>query len=150
MKPQLKYLFEVEFTDGEIYKQTPKDLSTLDPSKSEYYDILQRVEKDKKVILRFSLVGDGNRVTVDLKRGIFYVNKLPVLLESEQLPGMPEKFELIFYRQWKQELDVTYKTMKVGPVKIISEKPKEPYCEYFIGWKCQVNGKSYQQKIAVQ
>lgn len=145
MKPTLKYLFEAEYEDKEVYKQTPDDKSLIAEKKSQFYDVLN----SGKTIRRFSLVGEGNRITVDLRTGVFYINKLAVLLESEKLPGMPVKFELIFYRQWTQNVDIDYKVMKIGPIKITKESPREAYCEYFIGWKCEIAGKSYQQKIAV-
>lgn len=139
---KLKYLFLVEFTDGTIYEQTPDDKSKLDPLRSEFYDVLQ----SGKVIRKFSLVGEGNKVTVDLQSGLFYINGLPVLLESEKLPARPEMFDLIFYRQWTKDQNVTY-AMKTG--EILNRQDAGSFCEYFIGWKCTLGKKEYIQKIAV-
>ena len=146
---KLKYLFEVKYADGEIYRQTPRDKSKIDPEKrSEFYDVLQEIEKGRTIQF-FSLVGDGKTITVDLGTGLFYVNGVKLLLESEKLPVMPEKFDLIFYRQWTQQVNVEYKGKKIGPFEIVSEEPQQAFCEYFIGWKCEIKGKRYIQKMAV-
>lgn len=143
MKPKLKYLFFAEFVDGTNFKQTPDDISSIDPEKrSQFYDLLQC----GKTIRRFSLVGDGNTITVDLGNGIFYVNGLAVLLESEKLPCLPDKFTLIFYRQWTQNLNVTYDTTTKEELK---REPLTPLCEYYIGWQCLIKGKNFQQKMAI-
>jgi hypothetical protein len=139
----LKYLFFVEYTDGTIYQQTPEDKSKIDPEKrSEFYDVLH----SGKIIKRFSLIGDGNKVTVDLSTGLFYVNGLAVLLESDQLPTRPDLFDLIFYRQWTKDQNVTFST-KTG--QILNRKPAGSFCEYFIGWRCTIAGREYKQKLAV-
>lgn len=138
----LKYLFVAEFMDGSIKEQTPADVSKLDPSRSEFYDVLHA----GKAIKRFSLVGEGNTITVDLVTGLFTINQLLVLLESEKLPLRPEKFDLIFYRQHTHSLNVEYELKTGIPV---SSEPAGHSCEYFIGWQCNINGKNYQQKIAV-
>lgn len=145
---KLKYLFVAEFSDGTYFKQTPDDRSSIDPEKrSQFYDLLQ----NEKKIRRFSLVekkgfGLGNVVTVDLGTGIFYVNGFPILLEAEKLPTLPDKFELIFYRQRTFNIDVTMNT-KTGEAS--DGKNATEFCEYFIGWQCTIKGKNYQQKLAV-
>lgn len=149
----LKYLFEVKYADGEVYRQTPEDKSKIDPEKrSEFYDVLQEVEKGRTIRF-FSLIeqgGNNNIVTVDLGTGIFYVNSLPVILESVKLPTMPDKFELIFYRQWTQSVNQDYKKNKEGILKFVGMTPQgEAFCEYFIGWKCKIANKEYIQKMGV-
>ena len=144
-----KYLFKAEFTDGSEYKQTFKDISKLDPNRSEFYDVLQEVEKGK-TIRKFSLIGDGNTISVDLGTGLFNVNGLKVLLEGDKLPTIPDKFTLIFYRQHTKSVNVDYKKAKDEPIKFVGQTPAgEDFCEYFIGWQANVNKKNYQQKIAV-
>lgn len=144
MKPtdKLKFLFSVEFTDGSSYKQGELDKSSIDPKRSEFYDVLHCEKKIKT----FSLVGDNQKVTVDLLTGLFYINGLSVLLESEKLPRLPDKFELIFYRQWTIDQNVTF-SKKTG--QILKREDAGRFCEYFIGWKCNINGKEYIQKLAV-
>lgn len=139
---QLKYLFAAEFTDGVILKQTPEDRSFLDPTKSCFYDVLN----SGKTVRRFSLIGDGNTITVDLGNGIFYVNGLPLLIESDRLPRLPSRFDLIFYHQVSQSMNVT---VDKSNGQVTKTEPLNEYREYFIGWKCNLGGKSYQQKIAV-
>ena len=143
-----KYLFIAELTDGSFFKQTPDDKSKLDPIRNCYYDLLQKLkENDKLKIRRFSLVGNGNTLTVDLGNGVFYINGLAVLIESDKLPTLPDKFDLIWYHQVSQNTQITYdrKTNKI----LKSEDIDAEFREYFIGWQCNIAGKNYQQKIAV-
>jgi len=142
---ELKYLFVAEFTDGTFFKQTPEDKSLMEPDRNCYFDVLEMV-KNGKTIRRFSLVGQGNTITVDLGSGIFYVNSLPVLLESERLPKLPDKFELIWYHQVTQNQNVT---VDKSTLEIIKTENLPEFREYFIGWQANINGKNYQQKIAV-
>lgn len=140
--PELNYLFIAEYIDGTLFKQTPEDKSKIDSSRNCYYDVLQSGKK----IRRFSVVGKGNQITVDLGNGVFYINGLPVLLESEKLPCLPQKFELIWYHQVTRDQNVTFEK-KTGKVLKTEDMPE--FREYFVGWKCNINGKSYQQKIGV-
>src|SRR5258707_14004136 len=150
-KPKLKYLFVVEYTDGTTYHQTPEDKSKLDPDKrSEFYDVLQSGKTIKRFSLvedtRLALLGMGNKITVDLTTGLFEVNGLPILFESEQLPTKPKRFELVFYRQWTRDQNVTY-DIKTG--NMVKREEAGVFCEYFIGWECVIKGKHYQQKLAL-
>lgn len=143
---KLKYLFVAEFTDGTFLKQTPDDKSSFDPEKrSQFYDVLQ----SKKTLRRFSLVENkllGNTIAVDLQTGVFYVNGLALLLESEKLPTLPKKFTLIFYRQHTHDMNVT---VDLNQRDVTDMKEASHYCEYFLGWQVNIKGKNYQQKLAV-
>src|SRR4051794_11407218 len=98
---QFTYLFFVEYADGTAFHQTPDDRSAIDPEKrSQFYDVLQSGQRIK----RFSLVNKTNRITVDLTTGLFEINGLRVLLEGEKLPAIPERFDLIFYRQHTHDM----------------------------------------------
>jgi hypothetical protein len=160
-KPVLTYFFEAEYNDGTIYKQNKLDASVKYPPVKDENGELQgkscmsdiQDDLDKGLVRRFSIVKHRgllsvkNTLTVDLKTGIFYVNGLTVLLESEKLPAMPEKFTLIYYRQRTVNLNVTYEK-KTG--KILDQKQVDDlFIEYFIGWHCTINGKNYTQKIGV-
>ena len=147
-KPVLKWLFRVQYSDDSTYNQAPDDQSVLDEKRSEFYDVLQVEEKGDKKMRFFSLceVGTNNVITVDLGSGLFFVNKLPVKLEGQPLPKMPEKFSLIFYRQWQQQLQ---QTVDLKENKVIDQKELPAFCEYFIGWECEIAGKKYTQKMAV-
>lgn len=137
---KLKYLFIAEYEDGSTHEQTPEDKSKIEPDKrSEYFDVLQSGKK----VIRFSLVGDGNRLTVDLLDGTFTLNGVRFLAESIKLPIKPE-FELLFYRQHTHDFNAQYQ----GEVQK-SIKETDHFVEYFIGWKCNISGKEYAQKIAL-
>lgn len=143
---KLKYLFVAEFVDGTFFNQTPDDQSTLVEKRNCYYDVLQT----GKTIRRFSLVGQGdakgNTITVDLGSGIFYVNGLPVLVESEKLPTLPDKFTLIWYHQVTRDTNITLDT-KTNQILKSEDMPE--FREYFIGWQCLINKRNYQIKMAV-
>lgn len=139
----LKYLFIAEFIDGSAIEQTLEDKSSIDPEKrSQFYDVLQ----SGKRIHRFSLVGEGNKLTVDLLTGFFEVNGLRVMLEGDKLPTLPDRFDLIFYRQHTHD---TAATFSLKTKNLISQEETDHYIEYFIGWQCNIAGKNYQQKLAV-
>jgi hypothetical protein len=142
----MRYLFVAELTDGTFFKQTPEDKSLTDPKRNCYYDLLQLLEKENKTIRRFSLVGEGNIITVDLGNGLFYVNGLALLLESDKLPTLPARFDLIWYHQVTQSVNVTVNNKSKN---IVAMNNKSEFREYFIGWRCNINGRVYQQKIAV-
>lgn len=157
---KLKYLFKVLYTDGTEYGQNPEDHSVKFPpvrdengqwqGKSCMSDVFDDIEQGKTV-KTFSLVGEGNTITVDLTRGVFYVNDLQVLLESEKLPTAPSKFNLVYYRQVTENANVDMKADKKGTYQIVGMTPlsKDRFVEYFVGWQCNIKGKNYQQKIAV-
>lgn len=154
-RPKLTYLFEAEYHDGRVYKQNPDDSSIKFPpvkdengelqGKSCMADIQEDLENH--LIRRFSLVGKGNRITVDLKLGNFYVNKLSVLLESDKLPSFPEHFDLVYYRQNTVDVNVTFNKKTKEAIK--HEQQGGIFTEYFIGWRCTINGREFKQKLAV-
>lgn len=159
-KPTLKYLFKVQYTDGTEYEQNPEDHSVKFPpvqdengnfqGKSCMADVFSDIEEGK-VIRLFSLVGEGNTVTVDLITGIFHVNGLPILVESDKLPTLPEAFNLVYYRQRTENVSLDFEANKKGKYRVVGATPllEESFCEYFLGWQCNISGKNYQQKIAV-
>jgi hypothetical protein len=154
-KPTLTYFFEAEYYDGRIYKQNQEDASVKYPpvrdenghlqGKSCMSDIQEDV--DNFLIKRFTLVGKGNKITVNLDTGLFEVNGLQVLLESTKLPALPEHFRLRYYRQVTVDQNITYDKGN-GEIQKV-EQAGEAFLEYFIGWECEIAGKQYEQKIAV-
>lgn len=152
-KPILTYFFEAEYEDGSIYTQNKDDASVKFPpirdengdlqGKSCFTDVLDDI-KHKKLV-KFSLIGKGNRITVNLANGLFTINGLQVLLESIKLPILPE-FEIVYYRQRSEDQNLTFSN-KTG--ELLDETITGSFIEYFIGWKCMIAGKEYQQKIAV-
>lgn len=144
---KLKYLFVAEFSDGSKITQTQDDKSIVEPeTRSQFYDVLQSGKRIKEFSLHQIGLWGSNTISVNLQTGLFKINGLDVLLESEKLPTLPDKFELIFYRQHTHNVDATYK-VKTG--KEVSYGNEQHSCEYFIGWQCNIKGKNYQQKIAV-
>lgn len=146
-KPKLKYLFIAEYSDGELFVQTQEDKSEIEPdTRSAFYDVLN----SGKTVVKFTLMEDklvlAKSVSVDLRTGLFEINGMRVLLEGQKLPGLPKKFDLIYYRQVTQSLNVNY---AVDSGDIISSEPQPSFTEYFIGWQCKIRGKNYQQKLAV-
>lgn len=143
---KLKYLWIAKFEDGTLFKQNPEDKSMMEEGRNCYFDLLQLI-KDGQSLRSFSLKSDDDLVTVDLKTGLFYVNGLALLLESDKLPSYPGKFNLIWYNQVSVDTKVDYDTKTKEILK--ASGVKNEYREYFIGWQCNINGKNYQQKIAV-
>ncbi len=145
MQPRLKYLFIAEFVGGKVIKQNPQDKPQNPQGKNCFSDVLEALQNGEK-LKKFSVGNSEQRVTVDLLTGIFYHNDFPLLLESEKLPTFPESFDLIWYHQITRDKNITY-NIKTGAI-VKTEEPPE-FREYFIGWKCNINGKSYQQKLAI-
>ena len=121
---QLAYLFEAHLKDGTLIQQTPEDVSKLDPTRSAYYDVVQR-KADVEV---FGIFNDDHTYAVDLRDGHFEIDGLPfnVLSGDPQLPE-GQKLELVYFRRHIQ-------TMVLGAVEIAEEEPTE----FFIGWKTTI------------
>jgi hypothetical protein len=135
---ELSYLFEAHFNDGSMIQQTPQDVSVVDPEKSAYYDVMQRLG-DVKV---FGIYNDKNTYVVDLRDGHFEINGVPFSVSSEEdLDLMPDqKFELVYFRRHKH-------VTAVG-----GELPVElsHTVDYFLGWTTTVNGKQVRRTISAR
>jgi hypothetical protein len=66
----LAYLFECHFKDGTVLQQTQEDISTIDPTRSAFYDVLQR----KNDIEVFGIFNDHHTYAVDLRDGHFEID----------------------------------------------------------------------------
>jgi hypothetical protein len=135
---QLKYLFQVEYTDGTTFKQNKEDVSSTDPKRSAFYDVLQ----SGKPIKRFSLVEDKlinpKKVTVDLTDGHFEMNGVPFISEADRpLPVLPEAFTIVFFRRHIHQFNTTTNAELSHTI------------SYFLGWKCWIAKKEYQQVIGI-
>ena len=79
----MKYLFECHFNDGTVLQQTEADVSTIDPSRSAFYDVMQRNDD----IVVFGIFNDQHTYAVDLRDGSFVVNNakftIPTLVDTE-------------------------------------------------------------------
>ncbi len=94
-KVHLKYLFHVQYYDGDGFIQNEEDVSRVDPTKSAYYD----VEQDK--VEYFTLItSDEGQVGVNLGTGIFLSTFEGFYAHNFTVgdPG-PKPYKLIFYRQ---------------------------------------------------
>ena len=122
----LKYLFRVEYLNGEVFCQTQEDVSKQDPKRSAYFDI------DQSKIKTFSLIGE-NTFLVDLQDGHFEVNRIKFSLHDETLSG----FRLVFFRKHRHHFNLQYKELAHEVT-------------YRIGWQCTKNGKNYQRIMEIE
>jgi len=129
---KLKYLFIAEYTDGTFFKQTPEDVSAIDPKRSCFYDVLN----SGKTVRRFSLVDESDICSVNLEDGYFDVNGKR-FFAGKILP-LPAKLRLIFYREH------THKFNREETEELSHE------IDYVIGWQTTIKGKNYQQIIRIE
>lgn len=130
----LKYLFECHFNDGTRLLQTPEDVSSIDPTRSAFYDVVQRlVDVDAFVLTEPGVTS----LIVDLKTGIFSLNGVPFLASNpSQVIPPNSKFRLVYFRRHTHNHNM-------GGEEIGHE------IEYHLGWQTTVDGKNYQQTIAI-
>lgn len=129
----LDYTFLAELYDGTLIEQHPDDVSKLRPlDKSAFYDVVMQEDKLK----RFSLVGKGHILTVDLTDGHIELdgNKL-----YTQLPPKKSKLRVIYFRRTQQRL-------VMNPD---GTSTPEPILRYYIGWQTDVDGKNYKFEMGV-
>ena len=88
---KLKYLFEVTYKDGSIYKQNEEDKPVIKEIGSSFSDVIQENVKT------FTLIGEGNRYMVNLEDGHFEVNGIPFLMHEEN--DLLKDFRLVFWRR---------------------------------------------------
>jgi hypothetical protein len=121
---KLSYLFECHLNDGTLIQQTPEDVSVLDPTRSAYYDVVQR-KADVEV---FGIFNDDHTYAVDLRDGHFEIDGVPFnVLSGDPVLAVDQKLELVYFRRHIQ-------TMVLGAVEMIEEAPTE----FFIGWKTTI------------
>lgn len=89
----MKYLFQVIFNDGQQVRQTQDDVSSIDPTKSTMFDVLQRIDD----VVSFCLYeADGTlAVNVDLERGLITVGDG---IPFQQADDHTLPLRLIYYR----------------------------------------------------
>jgi hypothetical protein len=88
----MKYLFRVKFADGQIYEQSPDDLSKLEPTRSSFYDILQQEQAGNPPVT-FQLFNGQDYYAVDLIDGHFEVNGAKLWLHEPV-----SNLKLIYFR----------------------------------------------------
>lgn len=131
----MKFLFECHFNDGTVLQQTEEDVSKIDPTRSAFYDVVQRNDD----IAVFGIFNDQNTYAVDLRDGSFLVNNakftIPALVEKDPLL----KFQLVYFRR---HFHMT----------IMGSQPSEDLShqvEFHLGWKTTVDDKEIQQTIII-
>jgi hypothetical protein len=127
----LTYLFECLFTDGTTLKQTAEDVSKTDPTKSAFFDVVQR----KNDVVSFGINNKQHSYVVDLRDGHFEIDGVPFKVHTE-LPQENCIFRLIYFRRHQQNTTLGGKSSHT--------------VVYHIGWQTTVDGKNYQQTISVE
>jgi hypothetical protein len=138
---ELKYLFTAIFSDGSFIIQEPSDVSKIDPTKSQFYDVKLR-EDDLIEFVLYSSV-DDHTISVRLDTGTFMAsnNSLnnPVIFSAGDLRNNfpPDtKYRIIFLRRHTH-------TFSSDNIELGHD------VEYIIGWQCTVDGKNFQQTMIV-
>lgn len=123
----LKYLFKVEYVDGTKFKQNKNDVSSIDPKRSAFYDVLS----SDKEIKTFEI----GRVKVNLQDGHFEVKGQKLQIGDTLTPC---KRKLIFYRQHQHDFNSGEKIETAHRV------------TYFIGWETKIGRKKYKEIIGIK
>lgn len=144
----LKYLFKVEFTDGTTLTQKQEDVSSLDPRRNTFYDVLNSKKKVKTFTLRRFL----ERYSVDLTTGNFKLNGIEVFPEPivEKKTGrelVVTDRKLIWYMNVQKHFTASY-SAKTG--KVTEKKESLETRKYFIGWETTINKRNYKRVIGIK
>ena len=132
----LKYLFDVEFTDGSIYTQNAEDRSLTEPEKrSCFYDVQCMLDQGRKV--KSFLLSDGNDTyLVDCTDGHFEINgKIFFMHERRDLTD----FDLIFFRQHTHHFRMAATDVNEFDHEIV----------YRMGWQINVDGQNLQRVMEI-
>ena len=72
----LKYLFEAHLNAGSIICQQQEDVSTIDPSKSAWFDVIQKIGEVRRLLLVRYMPGlpYPTVAAVDMANGLFALN----------------------------------------------------------------------------
>jgi hypothetical protein len=108
----LDYLFIAETFNGNIIRQTQEDESIYDSTKSAYYNL------HKENVKKFSLVGKGHLLSVDLEKGNGKIDGR--IVNPPKYPERGAKLELVYYRRVQKSIAGNKITTKI---------------RYYIGWK---------------
>lgn len=143
----LDYLFIAETFSGQLIKQTPDDISSIDPTKSAFYDVIQSLP-----LKSFSLVGRGQIFKVDLVDGHMEINGNPI--PSDKQPHEGSTITPIYYRETMQLQKHEYE--KRFTDKILGlfywdahSKNMTPHEVYKIGWQARHKGKNQKFEMTI-
>ncbi len=143
-----KYLFKVEFVDGTTLEQTQEDISSIDPKRNTFYDVLQ----SKKKVKTFTLKRFLERYSVDLITGTFKLNGVTVIPEPliDKKTGK-ELFvterKLIWYMNVQKHFNATY-SMKMGNLMKMDGAGEERI--FYFGWETTINKRNYKRVIGIK
>jgi hypothetical protein len=127
----LAYLFECHFEDGTILFQTPTDVSSIDSSKSAFYDVSLRLAE----VEVFGLVNNEHTYAVFLKDGHFEIDGVPFELTSgDDCIPVGTAFRLVYFRRHRHQF---------GGV-------EDHLVTYHFGWQATINGKNLQRTISLR
>jgi len=90
---QLEYLFVCHFNDNSCIRQTQDNVSSIDPSKSAYFDVAQRITE----VSKFQLYNGKMSYTVKMQSGEFIVNGTRLFLDDDSADITQR--ELIYFRR---------------------------------------------------
>jgi hypothetical protein len=131
--PLLKYIFTATFQDGETIKQSADDISTLDPTRSSFYDVtVKGIDK----LSTFELEdADRNTFRVDLSDGSFVVNGARFRAGDPRTPPLPgAQFRLIYFRRHTHTFNADCEELR-------------HVIEFVVGWQTTADCCNVQQTI---
>lgn len=134
----MKYKFIAEFAGGSFIEQTD-DISSIDPKRSQFYDVLQR-----EGLIKFTLVHTetGVEYGLDLETLNFNVNGNEFRLHTERDLPLSD-IELVYYRNMKVELSIgdlsPFKNIETGEAYYVhTSTDGQPHMvSVRLGWKAK-------------
>jgi len=128
----MQYLFHAYFKNGLELSQPENDISSVNPEKSAFWDVLQEIDKGNE-LLAFALTDGQNSYLVDLRDGAFEVNGAAFFIRNS-LPVTNRR--LIYFR------DVTHHFTQDAPTSVSTL--------FNLGWQGnEPDGRNVQQVIQV-
>ncbi len=109
----LKYLFIAKFDDETSLYQDHNDVSSINDKKSAFYDVLQMIEKGKKLIA-FQLTDTVNIFEVNLLTGTFFINGFEIacpVIGNEENDVVLSNYRVIFFRKHKRNFNVDFEEL---------------------------------------
>ena len=145
-EPYLRWLFVATFEDGSTVEQTQEDVSK-DGTASAYKDVLDR--KDELASFGLHHIDGSQYVVVDLKKGYFIVNGVPLVAHNQYFEADRYPLELVYFRETRAHQDVIATVQEDGSIGVGDPHNRINYVNrYFLGWKTTVNGKEKQTTLA--
>src|ERR1044071_2818634 len=101
----LSYLFTAVFRDGSCVAQTPEDVSAIDPTRSAFYDVAQRLDD----VLLFAVKNASHLYEVELGTGNSTIDGIEFHAgdPSVQLPT-DTKYRLVYFRRHTHPFNPQY------------------------------------------